>query len=60
MLPLALLIGSDPWIVFLHLLGSCVICGDVPEKLIIEKHDGVNVISRYCNKCYIERYQKYK
>lgn len=40
------------------LLGRCVICGGVPNFYIIDKQDDIEVISRYCEKDYTERYQK--
>lgn len=41
-----------------QLIGVCVICSGIPAKYIIEKRQGIEVISRYCGKCYVERSQK--
>lgn len=42
-----------------RVLGMCAICDKTAEKLVTEKQDTVQVIEKYCEKCYIEKYQKY-
>ena len=40
------------------IVGTCAVCDAIPNKIVIETHDGAELISRYCNKDFA-KYQKY-